>query len=183
MLIAREKKENNIAEYLLYMYQIEDLIRACNFDVDRIIDQVVGPHVQDEQLLAEYRRWYAGLISDMETERIKESGHLILLSEVMVELIYLHTTLLNMMNDEAYKAQFEIANEHIEEFREHSNLKDKHPVEVCFHALYMKLLLRLKKQTISPETEVAFDAMRKMLALLTKAYHEMKNGTGKFWNN
>ena len=28
MIIARQKKQENIAEYLLYMWQIEDIIRA-----------------------------------------------------------------------------------------------------------------------------------------------------------
>lgn len=183
MLIARQKKETNIAEYILYMYQIEDLIRSYQFDVDRIMNQIVAPQIQDEQLLIEYRTWYEQLSYDMKLERIQEVGHLSLLSELIVELIYLHTSLLSVMNDEAYNKQFGIAHEHIESFRLHSNLKDKHPVEVCFHALYMKLLMRLKNQEISAATENSFKEMTKLLALLTKAYHDMKNGTGSFWNN
>ena len=34
MIIARRKRKENIAEYLLYMWQVEDLIRANNFDMD-----------------------------------------------------------------------------------------------------------------------------------------------------
>lgn len=29
MITASQKRKENIAEYLLYMWQIEDLIRAC----------------------------------------------------------------------------------------------------------------------------------------------------------
>ena len=36
MLTASAKKRENIAEYLLYMWQIEDLIRAFGLDTDRI---------------------------------------------------------------------------------------------------------------------------------------------------
>ncbi|MDE6294965.1 MAG: DUF4924 family protein, partial [Muribaculaceae bacterium] len=36
MYTASEKKRENIAEYLLYMWQIEDLIRSYNLDMDRI---------------------------------------------------------------------------------------------------------------------------------------------------
>ena len=36
MKIAQQLKEKNIAEYLIYMWQIEDLIRANDCDVDRI---------------------------------------------------------------------------------------------------------------------------------------------------
>jgi hypothetical protein len=51
------------------------------------------------------------------------------------------------------------------------------------HAMYMKLLMRLKKQEISSETEEAFDTMRIQLAYLVKAYHEMKNGTLSYLQN
>ena len=37
MLIARQKLNENIAEYVLYMFQIEDLIRAYDFDLEGII--------------------------------------------------------------------------------------------------------------------------------------------------
>ena len=54
MLIARQKKQENIAEYLLYMWQVEDIIRACGGDIDlirqRIIDgyQGLSPEIRQE---------------------------------------------------------------------------------------------------------------------------------------
>ena len=36
MIIASQKKKENIAEYLLYMWQIEDLIRVYKLDIDAI---------------------------------------------------------------------------------------------------------------------------------------------------
>ena len=36
MYIASQKRKENIAEYLLYMWQIEDMIRANGLDIDRI---------------------------------------------------------------------------------------------------------------------------------------------------
>ena len=36
MIVARQKRKENIAEYLLYMWQVEDLIRANRFDMDAI---------------------------------------------------------------------------------------------------------------------------------------------------
>ena len=41
MKIAQQLKEKNIAEYLIYMWQIEDLIRANDCDVDRIEENIV----------------------------------------------------------------------------------------------------------------------------------------------
>ena len=42
MKIAQQLKEKNIAEYLIYMWQIEDLIRANDCDVDRIEENIVS---------------------------------------------------------------------------------------------------------------------------------------------
>ena len=36
MITASQKRKENIAEYLLYMWQIEDLIRANGLDIDKI---------------------------------------------------------------------------------------------------------------------------------------------------
>ena len=38
MFVASQKRKENIAEYLLYMWQIEDLIRANNLDIDNSKD-------------------------------------------------------------------------------------------------------------------------------------------------
>ena len=42
MIIARQKRKENIAEYLLYMWQVEDLIRANKFDMDSINRTVIA---------------------------------------------------------------------------------------------------------------------------------------------
>ena len=62
MLIARQKLNENIAEYILYMYQIEDVIRAYQFDLDKIMSHFVTPQLPDKAYLEQYRQWYAGLI-------------------------------------------------------------------------------------------------------------------------
>jgi len=36
MFITQQKKKENIAKYILYMWQIEDVIRAYNFDIESI---------------------------------------------------------------------------------------------------------------------------------------------------
>jgi hypothetical protein len=130
-----------------------------------------------------YKAWYTGLAKDMKTQGLHKVGHLLELQEIMLELSYLHNTLINLTSDHKYKGVFERANPLIEEFKERSNLKDKNHVEIAFHALYMKLLLKLKKKEISPESEDAFDAMRVMLAYLSKAYSQMKAGDMDFLQN
>jgi hypothetical protein len=69
---------------------------------------------------------------------------------------------------------------YIDEFKAKSNLKEKNHIEIAFHAMYMKLLLKLQKKEISPESEEAFDSMRMLLAYLSKSYHKMKSGDVDF---
>ena len=183
MFIAQQKLNENIAEYIIYMYQIEDVIRLYKFDVDTIMSEYVSKQLPDTSFHGQYRAWYSDLISQMKSQRIEEKGHLFLIQEVLIELSYLHNTLLNMTHDVHYKQLYETALEHIESFREKSNLKDKNHIEIVFHALYMKLLLRLQRKEISAETETSFDAMRILIAYLSKAYHEMQAGTFSFSPN
>ena len=183
MQIAEQKLKSNIAEYILYMYQIEDVIRAYQFDLDKLMDNYVKPQSPDESFLAQYRKWYSSLLIQMRSEKIETSGHLMSTKEILIELTYLHNTMLNLTDNDKYKNIFAAANDHIEEFKSKSNLKDKNHVEIAFQALYMKLLLRLQRKEISPESEEAFDTMRMMLAFLSRAYVRMKAGDLDFLNN
>jgi hypothetical protein len=176
MFIANEKLSTNIAEYILYLFQMEDVLRACNFDRDVVRKSIVAPQAKSEALIDEAMRWYDEIIAEMKNRGLEKKGHLYRISEVMMELVYLHQTLLEIVNDEKYKDLLERAKPHIEEFRKKSNLGQIHEIDVCLHALYMKLLMRLRKQEISQETEEAFDAMRILVAYLSRSYHRMKNG-------
>jgi len=183
MLIAHQKKEENIAEYVLYMFQIEDVIRAYNFEVDSIISEFVKPQLPDPTLLSEYKNWYIGLISQMKQRGLEKQGHIDEIREIIVELSYLHNTLLNLASDDKYRSSYDRANSYIEEFKQKSNLKEKNNIEILFHAMYMKLLLRLQKKEISSETEEAFDTMRMVLAYLARSYKKMKSGDMDFLKN
>lgn len=183
MLIAQQKLKENIAEYILYMYQIEDIIRAYHFDLDNLMETYVNASIPNPSFKESYRRWYGDIILKMQSQKIEKAGHLMELQEILMEISYLHNTLINLTGDHKYKDIFERANTYLNEFKEKSNLKDKNQVEIAFHALYMKLLLRLQNKEISAETEEAFDAMRMMLAYLSKAYSQMKEGNMDFLQN
>lgn len=183
MLLAEQKKQENIAEYILLMYQIEDIVRSADFDLDRIMETFVKPQLPDDSFLEANRKWYADLINQMKAQRLHKAGHILDLKEILVELSYLHNTLLNASKDGKYKAVVDRAIPLIDEFKEKSNLKEMNHIEVALHAMYMKLLLRLQRKEISAETEEAFDSMRMMLAYLSRAYKQMKAGDMNFLNN
>lgn len=183
MLIAQQKLNENIAEYVLYMFQLETFIRAVDFDVDTLVSQLYPDGFQNSELENKSRAWYKNLAKQMISERIEKSGHLMEVMEIIVELSYLHNTLMTVSNDEKYKEIIVKAQPFLREFREKSNFKEKNDIELAFHALYMKLLLKLQRKEISSSSEEAFEAMSKMLAYLSLVYKKMKSGDMNFLKN
>ena len=176
MYIAKDKRESNIAEYVIYMYQMEDMVRAYKFDLDAIREKIVRPQVKSTSLEEEAVSWYEEIIDEMKSRNLERKGHLHRIGEIITELIYLHNTLKDVVEDKKYLDLLTAAEPNIEAFREKSDMNNLHLVEICFQALYMKLLLKLQGKEIGAESEKAFDTMRILLAYLTKGYHQMKKG-------
>ena len=95
MLIAREKKKSNIAEYILYMWQIEDMLRAMSLDIERVKQFVVTGFQVDEEKKQEIVDWYDNLIAMMKQEKVEVKGHLQVLKNTVNELTELHFYLLH----------------------------------------------------------------------------------------
>ena len=68
MFISRQLKQQNIAEYLIYMWQVEDLIRAYGCDMERIREKLVSRFPVEQQ--AELAQWYEDLIEMMRREEV-----------------------------------------------------------------------------------------------------------------
>ena len=87
MITASVKKRENIAEYLLYMWQIEDLIRANGLDIDRIQSSIIDKYKDlPETQRKEMREWYESLIDMMRREGVVEHGHMQLNKNVIISL-------------------------------------------------------------------------------------------------
>lgn len=94
MYIASQKHKENIAEYLLYMWQIEDIIRANGLDIERIKKNVIDKFGLDPAREKEMTEWYESLIDMMRREEVEKSGHLQLNKNVIIQLTDLHLALL-----------------------------------------------------------------------------------------
>ena len=176
MLVAQKKQQENIAEYVLYLFQIEDIVRSLNFDIERIMDAVVKPNLPDSSFEAQYREWYTDIIKEMKRSGLEKKGHLDRVMEVMKELLFLHNTLFAIQGESKYKQLCSNSSSFVAEFREKASMKNQHDVEVLIHAMHMKLQFRLRKKEITQETDEALDAMRIQLAFLVREYHKMKSG-------
>ena len=86
MIIARQKRKENIVEYLLYMWQVEDLIRANHFRMEEIEKNVIARYNQTENVKAEIRQWYEELLEMMRSEGVMEKGHIQLNKNIIINL-------------------------------------------------------------------------------------------------
>ena len=176
MLTASQKKRENIAEYLLYMWQIEDLIRACGLDIDRIQADVIDRYTGlSSQQLKQMREWYESFIDMMRREGVAEKGHLQLNKNVIIALDDLHRRLMADPKFATYNAEFYRTLPYIVELRAKSGENKAGEIETCFNALYGLMLLRLQGRKPSDETEAAARQISKFLAMLAAYYKKDYN--------
>jgi len=183
MLVAQKTKESNIAEHVIYMFQIEDLIRANKFNLEDIFHTIIVPQVSEETMVEQYKDWYKGLVKQMKIEGIEKQGHLADVNEIIMELLMLHNTLLNVLNDKGYKERFEKALPVIKDYQSKSNSGSINVIEVGFNALYSKMMYKLKGQKFTQSTEEAFTQISQLLGYLAIYYKKMRNGELNFANN
>ena len=176
MLIAQEKRKTNIAEYILYMWQVEDLIRAHLFNIDLIERNLISQYLQPLKVKVEVHDWYANLMLMMYREGITEHGHLSFLNTLIAEMNDLHLRLLQNEDETRYQELYHFASVNIQEFRNKMKNRNASDVETCMHALYGLLLLRLKKQPIIRETETAMASFSKLLAILSQRFLQAERG-------
>ena len=176
MITASVKKKENIAEYLLYMWQIEDLIRANNLDIDKIQHTIIDNYKDlSENQKIEMKEWYESLIDMMRREGVVEKGHLQINKNVIIQLEDLHRQLLNDQKFASYSAQFYHTLPIIVELRSKAGDNKGGEIETCFNALYGILLLRLQGKDISEETLQATSQISKFLAVLALYYKKDYN--------
>ena len=180
MFISKQLKENNIAEYLIYMWQVEDMIRANGCDMEKIKKNIVDSCPLTEEQKVELTQWYIDLIEMMRRENVMEKGHLQINKNIITWLTDLHLQLLRSSKFPYYSAAYYKALPYIVELRAKGANKEEPELETCFEALYGILLLKLQKKEISEETKKAQQAISGLLAMLSNYYIEDKKGELEF---
>lgn len=171
MFIASQKRKENIAEYILYMWQIEDLIRAHGCDIDRIKTNIIDRSGLDESQRQEMTQWYESLIDMMRREGAVESGHLQINRNILNQLVQLHQTLLADPSFPEYAAEFYRTLPYIVELRSKAGDAKVGEIETCFTALYGLLMMRLQNKEIGEDTRQAIAQITRFVALLAKDFH------------
>lgn len=172
MIIASQKRKTNIAEYILYMWQVEDIIRANGLDIEEIKKNVID---RFEGLTDDQRRqmvdWYESLIDMMRLEGVQKTGHLQINKNILNQLVQLHQKLLADPSFPEYTAEFYRTLPYIVELRAKAGDAPQGEIETCFTALYGMLLLRLQKKEMTPETAAAIKQITRFIAALSRDFH------------
>ena len=170
---AEEKRHQHIVEYVLYIWQMEDLVRAVGLDLS-ILRTHLSSAYQGDRLEAELE-WFAGLIQSLRSVNKTSKGHVSSLDELMIELTYLHKTLLDVLKDEEYKGVVESARPHLDAMSARGEA-GKTEVEAMLVALYGWLVLRMGGKEVSPETEESLGVIRDWANMLGGRYIRMRAG-------
>ncbi len=175
MIISKKLKEQSISEYLLYMWQVEDLIRANGCDIDQLERAVVATYQLPELQHRELVEWYANLVEMMRLEGVQQSGHLQINKNVIISLTELHYRLMHSQKFPFYQAAYYKALPFIVELRAKGG-QEKSELENCFDALYGIWMLRLQRKEVSKQTSDAVTDIVKFIGLLSDYYNKEREG-------
>lgn len=169
MFIAKSIREKSVVEYLLYMWQMEDLIRAYGCSLTRIRREYIDRFDYTDQQKNEEEDWFGDLIRMMNQEGKREKGHLAINEVLLQDLGDLHVRLLQSPRFPFYSAEYYRVLPFIVELRQKGD-KEIGEVETCLNALYGVMLLRMRQKPISPETAHAIKAITTFLGMLSDYY-------------
>lgn len=177
MDIAQQKRKENIAEYILYLWQLEDLLRALQFSPEAIYSTLVRPRqldsTQEQILLA----WYIDIANLLTQEGKEKTGHLDHTLHLIHDLHDLHLRLMKQQEiGEAYRLRYAMLAEHLPALRSRLGKESEmNDTELCFRALYAAMLYRIKgegEKVVADTIEVVSPA----IATLADYYHKVEKG-------
>ena len=169
MFVAQELRKKSIAEYLLYMWQIEDIIRAYGCSLPVIRKQYIEHFDYTEEQKNEEVDWFGNLVRMMNEEGKRESGHLNINKVLLQDVIDLHGMLLQSSKFPFYNAEYYKVLPFIVELRNKGD-KEVNEIETCLDALYGVMMLRLQKKEITPETQRAVKEISIFVGMLSDYY-------------
>ena len=165
MYIAQKFRSQSVSAYLIYMYQVEDLIRAYGLDAERIAADYLPRFGYDDEQMKEVKEWYESLARMMREEGKEETGHVRVVQNTLELLEDHHRELLADSDEQEYRTAYYKALPHIVALRAQGNNKEKHEMENCIDALYGATLLRMQGKELSLGTQAALKPISELLRL------------------
>ena len=145
MLIALQKRKENIAEYILYIWQIEDLLRALQFSPEAIYATFVAKiEGADEQQKENIFNWYMQIVELLRKEGKEEKGHIEHTLHLIQDLHNLHLQLMKLPAGDHYRATYTRMAAELPRLRTILDNNEISDTELAFRALYAAMLYRIK---------------------------------------
>lgn len=145
MLIALQKRRENIAEYILYLWQVEDLLRAMQFSPEAIYSTLVARvEGADEQQKENIFNWYMQIVELLRKEGKEAKGHIDHTLHLVADLHNLHLQLMELPVGEHYRVTYARLAAELPRLRTIMDNDEISDTELCFRALYAAMLYRIK---------------------------------------
>ncbi len=178
MLIAERLRAKSRYEYLIYLWYVEDVLRAYSLDWPRIeqeyLPRILATASSDEQRQAVHR-WYADLCEMMRSEGCATSGHIQIVKNIESELTELHTQLLQHPDRfPDYHRSYQDILPALAELRQRNTQQELTDVEMMLEALYGVMILTLQSKSVSPATKDSVERFGRQLSLLSDYYNKDK---------
>ena len=177
MDIAQQKRKENIAEYILYLWQLEDLLRALQFSPEAIYATLVKPRHLDSQQEQLLLAWYMDIAHLLEQEGKEKSGHLDHTLHLISDMHDLHLRLMNQQEvDVMYRQRYTVLTQYLPTLRSLLGKEsDMNDTELCFRALYAAMLYRIKGEGESVVADT-LEVISPFVATLTDYFHKVEKG-------
>ena len=184
MDIAQSKRKENIAEYILYLWQIEDLLRALQFSPEAIYSQLVAPRQIEEEQKHVYLLWYMDIVNLLKKEGKEESGHLEHTLHLIGDMHNLHLQLMQNPVGEHYRTTFARLAPQLPMLRTLVKKEDVCDTEICFRALYAARLYRIKGDKKRAEAiNDTIELVSPVVAELAAMYGKVERGEIDLFEN
>ena len=177
MDIAQAKRKENIAEYILYLWQLEDLLRALQFSPEAIYSQLVAPRQVEEEQKHIFLLWYMDIVNLLRKEGKEESGHLEHTLHLIDDMHNLHLQLMQNPVGEHYRQTFAKLAPQLTQLRAMIKKEDVSDTEVAFRALYAAMLYRIKGDAKRAEAiKDTIELVSPVVAELAAMYGKVERG-------
>ena len=177
MYIARQKRKENIAEYILYLWQLEDLFRALQFSPEAIYSQLVAKQERTEDEKQAIFFWYMDLVNLLQTEGKEEHGHIDHTLHLIKDLNDLHESLLKVPVGEAYREAFGPLAAELPRLKEKFGKPGLNDAEFMMRALYSAMLYRIKGDgEHKGYVDDVLTLISPVVARLAQAHREIEEG-------
>ena len=184
MDIAQAKRKENIAEYILYLWQLEDMFRALQFSPEAIYSQLVAPRQIEEEQKHVYLLWYMDIVNLLRKEGKEEKGHLEHTLHLIGDMHNLHLQLMQNPVGEHYRTTFARLAPQLPMLRTLVKKEDVCDTEICFRALYAAMLYRIKGDKKRAEAiNDTIELVSPVVAELAAMYGKVERGEIDLFEN